>query len=451
MVKTLKDHQIFAIECMNYSPQLGIFYQPGCGKTAIALTWLLESLKKGLIKDALVICPASLVPNWAKDIDDFTDFDHVTAEDVKLLQEKVTIRSFQKTYATLKHTVHHRDGTEEVIRRRKLSPDVDKFWGAIIIDESQSIGRHDSQQTKTALTLSHLTHYRYLLSGTPISGSTKAGADYAKMYGQMLFLHPGLWNNWGEFCGKYVEKRGYFKQIEKYREEPLKKLLDDNSISMRLEDCCDLPEITETWIPCPLVEKKIYYDMMYARTEKYPLDFKAGGVQFTKMLQTCSGHLKTDDGLWTLKTSKDQALTDILTGTDDSVVVFCTYTASVDRCYEVAKKAGRNPVIFDGRSTTATWKDFQDGTYDTIILQWQAGGAGLNLQISHTLVVYEPTFTSEKWEQGRDRIKRINQKHKMRYIYLYTPDTNEEFVYANVSCGITITDELIFGWLDQHM
>ena len=30
-MKTLAQHQIYAVECMKYNPQLGIFYDPGCG------------------------------------------------------------------------------------------------------------------------------------------------------------------------------------------------------------------------------------------------------------------------------------------------------------------------------------------------------------------------------------------------------------------------------------
>ena len=80
------------------------------GKTIIALTWLAQSLKNGLIKDALVICPASLVPNWGKDIDECTEFDHMSDNDRQILKERVTIVSFQRTYETYEKTVRHRNG-----------------------------------------------------------------------------------------------------------------------------------------------------------------------------------------------------------------------------------------------------------------------------------------------------------------------------------------------------
>ena len=109
-MKHLFDHQLYTLTCMEYNPQLAINIDPGGGKTAVAFTWIRDALRSGKIKDALVICPASLVPNWEKDIAEATDFDHITEDDVRLLQEKVTIRSFQKMYQTLRKEVHHRDG-----------------------------------------------------------------------------------------------------------------------------------------------------------------------------------------------------------------------------------------------------------------------------------------------------------------------------------------------------
>ena len=104
------------------------FSGTGGGKTAVAFTWIRDALRSGKIKDALVICPASLVPNWEKDIAEAADFDHITEDDVRLLQEKVTIRSFQKMYQTLRKEVHHRDGGTEVVKKRMIREDLDKPW-----------------------------------------------------------------------------------------------------------------------------------------------------------------------------------------------------------------------------------------------------------------------------------------------------------------------------------
>ena len=419
------------------------------GKTIIALTWLAESLKKGLIDDALVICPNSLVANWEKDIDECTDFDHMTEEDRRILAEKVTVVPFQRTYATIKRIVRHRDGYEETVTKRVVRDNLDKPWGAIIVDESHCIGNHSSVQTKTALALAETTHYRYILTGTPVNGSTQTGgADYAKLYGQMKFLHPEIWANWTQFCKRYVLAYTEYKSPAVYDVKALNKLMLDNAITMRLRDCFDLPEATETVYRCPLMEKKVYKDLKGHRVRDY--DIENVKTLAVKLRQLCSGSLITDTGLRRYNTAKDQALLELLQGTDDKVVVFCTFTASVDRCKEICEKAGRRTIVFDGRSDGAVWKEFSKPEYTAIVCHYQSGGTGLNLQAASTMIMYEPIYSSRDWKQAKGRIERPGQQNRMRYIYLCTPKTIEEKVLDSVMSGISVTDKMLEGWAKNN-
>ena len=434
---------------MEYNQQLGIFYEPGTGKTIIALTWIAQSLKNGSINDALVICPASLVPNWEKDIDECTEFDHMTEEDRGLLKEKVTIRSFQKTYETVRRTVRHRDGYEEELKKKKVRAELDKPWGAIIIDESHSIGNHSSVQTKTALALANTTHHRYILTGTPVSGSTQTGgADYSKLFGQMMFLHPNIWRNWTDFCRRYVTAYTEYKAPAAYDIKALNQIMLDNAIAMRLRDCFDLPEATELSQPCPLMEKKAYKDIKAHKFLEYDLDdVKTIAV---KLRQLCSGSLITDKGVRRYNTSKEQALTELLQGTEDKVVIFCAFTASIDRCKEICEKAGRRTLVFDGRSKGATWEYFSRPEYSAIVCQYQSGGTGLNLQTASTMVMFEPCYSSRDWKQAMRRIERPGQQNKMRYVYLYTPKTIEEKILGCVTSGVSVTDKMVETWFRSN-
>lgn len=445
-MKHLFEHQLYALACMEYNLQMGVFFPPGGGKTAVAFTWIRDALRSGKIKDALVICPASLVPNWEKDIAEATDFDHITEDDVKLLQEKVTIRSFQKMYQTTKKTIHHRDGFDEQIKKRTIRPDLDKPWGAIIIDESHGIGSYKSQQTKAAIALAGTTKYRYVMTGTPIHGSTRSGGpDYSKLYGQFKFLFPDMWSSWTAFCREYVTSWTEYKAPAAYNAEKLNKLMLDHSITVRLRDCIDLPDATESVIPCPLAENKVYKEIKEHKLEKYGLDNPKS--IFGKLLQVCSGSLINEKGTQILSTSKDDVLKDIIDGTDDKMVVFCRFTTSIDRCAEVCRKANVGFLTFDGRSKGPVWREFDRPQYQVLICQYQSGGAGLNLQMANTMVFYEPCFSTTDWKQAHSRIERPGQTKKMRYICLTTPKTVEDRVLKSVMGGISVTDKMIEGWV----
>lgn len=443
-VKHLYPHQLLGISCMDTTDSLGLFYDPGTGKTIMALTWIRNALRDGRIKDALIVAPASLIANWEKDIEEATDFDHITEDDVKLLKDRVAIRSYQKLYRTSVDKVTGR-------RRIALREDVDKRWGAMIVDESQALGGHSSVQTKVCLTMANLADYRFILTGTPVSGSAKTGGeDLAKIYGQFKFLRPNIWKNWTEWCRRYVLAYDKFYKPIRYDVDALHKVMNEMAISVRLQDCIDLPGEIRTNVPCPLSEQKVYTDIRKGATEKYGFEIKTAGGQYTKLLQLCSGSLKKDSGATdTYSTNKDDVLKELLTDNPEPLVIFCMYRASIDRCERIAKAVGRNPVVFDGRSKGPTWKEFTDGKRDVIISQYAAGGAGLNLQRGAFMILFEPCFSTRHLTQALARIQRTGQTKVCRYMFLYTPGTVEHKVLESVQKGQDVVAETFRRWAEE--
>ena len=237
----LAEHQKYALFMMDCNPALGIFYDMGCGKTAIALTWMLNHLKAGDIQDALVVCPASIVPSWGVAMDNMVNFDGVSADDVELLKRSVTVTSYQKTYRTKRQPVNHRDGVTTYKRVITLREEVDKPWGAVFLDESHKAGAHDSVTTKTMLALAKMTEHRYIMSGTPVHGGG-GRPDYKKMYGQLKFLNDGVWKNWTDFCNRYVTKYNLWHQPREYNEAYCEHILQAYGIVCRLTDVFDMPD-----------------------------------------------------------------------------------------------------------------------------------------------------------------------------------------------------------------
>lgn len=442
---SLMKHQRYALGCMGNVDHMAIFYEAGTGKTAIALTWLINAMKKGKVRNALIVCPSSLVGNWKTSMQKMAQFEGVSSEDVRMLMDRTQVTSFRKTWVGNTTVRRHRDGSEYKVKNRSLSPAVDRQWDAVIIDESHAIGGHSSSQTQACLLLAKLSKYRFIMSGTPVSGSTKgSGRDWQKLYGQIKFLDPNRWSGWTAFCKECVSSYDRWFKPASYNEKICEEIIQQYGIFARLEDCVDMPGFTDTTIPCELLEKKVYKDVRNMCLMDYNIDPKTAGASFIKLLQVCSGHLRDDDkNVLPLKTSKDEALEDILEGTDDKVVVFCNFTPSVDRCAEISRKVGRRTVVFDGRSKTETWREFQFGDADTIVVQYQAGGAGLDLYAGHTMILFEPCLSSLNMTQAKARIYRTGQKEKCRYIALSTTGTIEEKVWMNVLNGVDVTARMM--------
>lgn len=400
-----------------------------------------------------MICPAGLVGMWYQALDELQSFEGFDQRTVESIRNAVTITSYQKTWSSKKiPNGFDRNGNPRVKKVVSLREEMDKPWGAVIIDESHSIGCHNSNQTLAAITLGKLARFRIAMTGTPVHGGG-GQEDFSKLYGQLQFLTKGnAFRHWTDFCEQCVTGYDRWHQPSSYNVPKCRKLLQDHGIVRRLEDCVDMPGLIEQDVPCALAERTVYEDLKEGDIEKYGLDIEVAGGQYLKMLQVCSGSMKVDDKrTYKLKTSKDGALGDILNSTDDCVVVFCTFRASVDRCVAVGRKAGRRVVAFDGRSKTETWKDFQAGKADMIVCQYQAGSAGLNLQRSHTMVFFEPNTSALIMEQAHGRIYRSGQENKCIYYHLFTPKTIEEKVMRTVRSGVDVSNDMLRRWSDGEL
>lgn len=412
----------------------------------IFLDWINDALKKKKIGSALVVCPASLIDSWTDAINDVVKFEGYTDADVKRLKNAVKIISYQKMYKTVKTPVHHKDGRVTMKRTISLREDVDREWGAVIVDESHSIGSHSSVQTKAAITLAKLAKYKFLGSGTPVHGG-KGQEDFSKLYGQYQFLSGGnMWRSWTEFCNAYVLAYDKWYNPLKYDVEACRAVMKSHAIVCRLEDCFDMPGKIETEVKCKLAESKMYKDIKEGNILPYGIDIEAAGGQYIKMLQICSGSMKREKDTMTLKCSKDDALVDILSGTDDPVVIFCNFRASVDRCAAICKKMRRKATVFDGRSSSDAWKEFSSGKTDIIICQYQSGGVGLNLQRAHIMVMFEPCMSALLLEQATGRIYRKGQNKKCIYYYLVTPGSIEKKILDTVRSGVDVCTKMLDEW-----
>lgn len=443
------EHQQYAEFMMECNEFLGVFYEAGTGKTQIALSRAYHALERGEVDSVLVVCPASLTTNWQHSVDKMLDFEGYTEEGVERLRKALTIVSYQKTYKTVKTPVRHRDGVVTYTRKTSLREEVDRRWGMIIVDEAHRLGGHSSMQTKACMTLGRLADYRYALTGTPVSGGG-GGPDYQKLYGIMSFLQPGRWSSWTEFCKQYVIAYDKWFKPRKYNNEACERLLKEHAIMARLEDCMDMPGETHDYVDCELAEKAVYKDLKNGLVAKYGLDENVAGMVYPKLLQICSGSLIVDGKASRYKTSKDEVLKELLEGTDEPVVIFCNFTASIDRCKEICESCGRKTVIFDSRVPSDEWMKFQFGDATAIVCQYAKGGEGLDLFKSNTLIYFEPCWSFLQLDQSQSRIMRTGQKRHCRYLYLRTKGTREADAWAIVRNGLDLTNEVFSRWAQEE-
>jgi SNF2 family DNA or RNA helicase len=69
------------------------------------------------------------------------------------------------------------------------------------------------------------------------------------------------------------------------------------------------------------------------------------------------------------------------------------------------------------------------GKRDVILVQWQAGSMGLNLQFVNCWLSVTPNYSWTISTQARGRIKRIGQKRPMFFFYFMCDNTIEQSIY----------------------
>lgn len=442
---SLATHQLRIKSAMDDRSSLGIFAEAGTGKTMIALSWIYDALLSGRIEDALIVCPASLVPSWNLAIERMVEFEGYVDVDVEIMKSAVRILSLQSVWQASKRTTKHRDGTSTGKRVYHIRDGYERHWGAIIIDESHNLGGHSSIQTKACMLLARYSERRYIMTGTPDSGK------YEKLYGQINFLQPNRWPSFKEFKRECVRSVDRFFKPKTYFVEHCEELKRECGVVARLRDCFDMPSSAETDVPCPLAEPKIYRDMIKMRTSDYGIELVAAGTAWLKALQVCSGfYIDDNKNVIRVGNSKLDTLSKIVDGINGKIVIFCNFTASIEAVCDLLTKEGVSHYRYDGSVREPIWQQFQKDDTKCIVVQYQRGGTGIDLFASCYCVFYEMTMRAVILEQAKARIMRKGQTKPCRYYYLYAPGSIEEKLMRNVRSGVDVSTAMLDEWAREE-
>lgn len=435
----LAPHQRRAIEFFDTHESGLLIYEAGTGKTICALAWIHSALVRGIISNALILCPAMLVPRWWAEVEKMRDFEDYTDFDVELVRDALTVWSLSSTWESHKTMINHRDGTQSIKRTVQLRPALKRTYDAVFVDESHRLGSPTTNVTKSCIALSRAIPRRFCMTGTPDVG------EYTKLYGQLMFINPGMWRSFSEFKSRYVLQYDHFRNPKLYDVEACEALKRKYGIVARLSECFDMPSKIDTLVPCPIASIKAYKDVLAGRVSQYGLTVTASGVLPLKTLQLVSGHIKGDTCTHRVETSKVRVLEDLLGGYDGKVVIVCKYRESIDMVSEALKTVDMTFHTFHGDTHEPTWQTFQNDRSRAIIVQYQKA-IGIDLYASCLMILYEPTFSALELEQTRKRIWRKGQDRPCRYYYLYTPGTLEERCWNSVRNGVDVSSEMLEEW-----
>ena len=298
-----------------------------------------------------------------------------------------------------------------------------KEWRAhLIVDESSLIQNDTAKRTKFIMGMHPLSVT--LLSGTPCSGRYENLWTQARMLGWSI--SKTAW--WDSYVIWHLEQMGpgtpRFRQVDGYKNtEHMKRRLGEfGAVFMRTEEAIGLPDTVENTIR---ISKSDYYrEFTRNRIITIQDNELIGDNSLTRLLR-----LRQICGIYCWE--KMKAVSDILISTDDRVVIFYNFKEEEERLRTACHEAGRKPFTISGEVKEE--QGFHDTEGAVLLVQYQAGSMGLNLQDCNRVVYYTPTLSTDQFEQSKARIHRIGQKRTCFYTYLVMENSVEEHIYDTLS------------------
>jgi superfamily II DNA or RNA helicase len=432
LTATLRPYQKHGVDwlCFLRSAELGAILADdmGLGKTLQMLC--------AVARPALVVCPKSVVHNWAAEIRRFrpdlrTFVYHGTDRELDA-EADITLT----TYAVMRLDV-------EILAARQ--------WETVVLDEAQTIKNEASQVARAACQIPG--KFRVALSGTPVENRL------LELWSLFRFTNPGLLGTRADFDERYAAPiaAGQASSAERLRAKIRPFLLR----RLKRDVAPELPPRSDVVLYCELdEEERNVYDAIRAATRKDIISqLEQGGSVLAALeallrLRQAACHPSLIPGQQAATSSKLERLLDALgEAVEDGhkSLVFSQWTSLLDLIEPHLAAAGIAFVRLDGstRDREGVVAEFQGASGPPVMLaSLKAGGTGLNLTAADHVFLLDPWWNPAAEDQAADRAHRIGQDRPVMVYRLVAKDTVEEGILALQAKKRTVA-EAALGGADQ--
>jgi len=398
----------------------------GLGKTVQTIAHLLVEQDAGrLDRPALVVCPASVVGTWARELERF-------APTLRVLVLHGLTRERDPAAIAGHHVLITSYGT--LLRDRDLLAGIPLHL--VVCDEAQALKNITAKAGDAVRGLD--SRHRLCLTGTPVEN------HLGELYALISWLAPGLLGAGKTF--ERVFRRPIEKDGDRARQDLLRRRLAPVMLRRTKEAVAkDLPAKTESVIAVDLNpgQRVLYESIRLAMDAEVRKAIEAKGLKrsqievlaaLLKLRQVCCDPrlVKGTAGAKAGPSAKLEALADLLPALIEDgrrVLLFSQFTTMLDRIEEdVVKPLGIEWLRLDGSTAKRQplIERFQRGEVPLFLLSLKAGGVGLTLTAADTVIHYDPWWNPAAEEQATDRAHRIGQDKPVFVYRLVCSGTVEE-------------------------
>jgi hypothetical protein len=397
----------------------------GLGKTVqiIALHLYRRDLKAGPM---LVVCPASLLGTWEREIRRFAP--------------EIPVRRFHGGGRHLQELAVDEIAlvTYGVVRRDSaLLAEIS--WGLVVADEAQHVKNPESRTARELRAIP--APARIALTGTPVENRL------SELWAILDWTTPGLLGHLEAFIRRVAAPIELYRDPETTRR--FAALIRPFLLRRRKTDpgiAPELPRKTETDQLVPLTAEQVtLYEAMVRETMQAIAT--AEGIEraglvlklLTGLKQICNhpaqylkqpGPLPGRSG----KLAAFDELTDVILANGESMLVFTQYTQMATLLQQHLDTRGIRSLFLHGgvpvRRREEMVAEFQAGRAPVFLLSLKAGGTGLTLTRATHVLHYDRWWNPAVEDQATDRAYRIGQDRPVQVHRLIAEGTLEDKIAA---------------------
>ncbi|SED97445.1 Superfamily II DNA or RNA helicase, SNF2 family [Streptomyces sp. 2231.1] len=442
LAATLRDYQLRGLAWLDLMTSLGLggclADDMGLGKT---ITLIALHLQRARSEPTLVICPASLLGNWQREITRFAP--------------GVPVRRFHGPDRSLDGPGGGFVLTTYGTMRSAAARLAEQPWGMVVADEAQHVKNPYSATAKALRTIP--APARVALTGTPVEN------NLSELWALLDWTTPGLLGPLKSFRARHA--RAVENGEDEEAVQRLARLVRPFLLRRKKSDPGIVPELppkTETDHPVPLTREQAALYEAVVRESLLAIETADGIARrglVLKLLgalkQICDHpalYLKEDPRADRLaarsgKLALLDELLDTLLAEDGSALVFTQYVGMA-RLITAHLSARAVPVDLLHGGTPVPERErmvdrFQNGETPVLVLSLKAAGTGLNLTRAGHVVHFDRWWNPAVEEQATDRAYRIGQTQPVQVHRLVTEGTVEDRIAEMLESKRALADAVL--------
>jgi SNF2 family DNA or RNA helicase len=388
----------------------------GLGKTMQAILALRLLFHAGLIQRVLIVCPKSLVSNWARELRQWAEALPYEVIGGDVSQRRATWLVSNCPVKLVNYELLTRD--EEFAINRQSRFDV------VVLDEAQRIKNRESKASRVVRAIPR--QRSWALTGTPIENRPE---DLINLFA-------------------FVDQHRVPADTPPRR---LPQLTADSVLRRTKEDVLtDLP---------PKTIRDAYLELTPAQREAYDLAEKEGVIRLNALGDTITvqhvfelilrlKQICNFDPLTRESAKLEQLRADLAEVADSGrkAIVFSQWVEPLELLAQTLKKW--NPLLFHGQVPSvkrpAVLEQFrQNSRHHVLLMSYGTGSVGLNLQFANYVFLFDRWWNPAVEDQAINRTHRIGQRNHVFVTRFITEQTIEERIAEVLERKRQLFSELI--------